>query len=597
MYSILGNRLPCSAGALASPPLSPSLLGRNITSRAATAALSRRRRCCASFPGAQAMFCRRDRLLARFVLFATWLAAGAEKMEPDITEALCTAGEQCRESPTPQRVHHWPNVRGHLGSYGVSPLPGPLAAPGNLSGPSWRWPPLANRFLSVVVGGPVIDNEGNLYIVDLFALHKFNAQGRILWAQKPPTEGATFPDGPSLMDEKVFASTTLGELCAFDSTTGELVWVRKYFEKTGGDSKYVTSHDGVVVIGTDSANLGGGGSKHVLGIDGLNGSLLWAFSPDTPTWNTMGMFTDADTVVFQDFDSKVYCLGLHNGTLLWKSGGHGGKTFSDGGTIIGQNGVVYAVSTKGNAISTPFSGGGLHAYRLSDGVLLWEKELPHPVLTWPVVAKLGQDSKFTVIVCPGPLGGLPWKLSVVVCTGYGIPVMLAASLCWTLCARCKGGWAGLAKKLSICCLLLFAIVAALTANHVLQYRAGFPGVVTALDAETGELQWSYELPVWRRVAARGDEEGVLTRLRLFPDRPVCLPAMFSSPSVDGAGVLYIGHMSGMLFGIKDWNADGTISSDEVSAFDAEAAFLHSGPAFAPGMFAFTTCDSLFVWRI
>merc|ERR1711920_315941 len=119
--------------------------------------------------------------------------------------------------------------------------------------------------------------------------------------------------------------------------------------------------------------------------------------------------------------------------------------------------------------------------------------------------------------------------------------------------------------------------------------------IRAFNAETGELQWSYELDFMKRKVARGDSEGDFAR-RATPWRGRCVPVAYSSPSVDGDGVVLIGHMSGKFFGVKDWNNDGGISRDEVSTFDAEAAFLHSGPAFAPGIFAFTTCDSLWVWR-
>merc|ERR1712187_785682 len=102
---------------------------------------------------------------------------------------------------------------------------------------------------------------------------------------------------------------------------------------------------------------------------------------------------------------------------------------------------------------------------------------------------------------------------------------------------------------------------------------------------------------WSRPGARGDEEGFFQRVRVsLPKRPICLPVAHSSPSVDGNGVVFIGHASGLFIGVKDWNKDGKISDEEVSTYDTEAAYLHSGPAFAPGMRAVTTCDSLWVWK-
>lgn len=124
------------------------------------------------------------------------------------------------------------------------------------------------------------------------------------------------------------------------------------------------------------------------------------------------MFPGDDTVLFQDWDSRAYCLGLHNGTLLWKSGGRStqrlphppySQTWTDGGLLVGADGVAYAVSNAGSHddVSTAYRGGGVHAHRLSDGEILWEAMVDHPVLTWPVSVKLEGDSSFTVFAFPG----------------------------------------------------------------------------------------------------------------------------------------------------------------------------------------------------
>merc|ERR1712060_65433 len=125
---------------------------------------------------------------------------------------------------------------------------------------------------------------------------------------------------------------------------------------------------------------------------------------------------------------------------------------------------------------------------------------------------------------------------------------------------------------------------------------GTPSDMYAFNANTGEFLWSYELDFMKIKNPRGEVEGEIPR-RETPWRPGCGPVAYSSPSIDGNGVAFIGHMSGKFFGVKDWNNDGKIDKEEVSVFDGEAAFLHSGPAFASGIFAVTTCDSLWVWKM
>merc|ERR1711972_1034885 len=106
---------------------------------------------------------------------------------------------------------------------------------------------------------------------------------------------------------------------------------------------------------------------------------------------------------------------------------------------MGQDGVVYAVSSKVHFDNewTPYAGGGLHAYRLSDGEPLWTRDVSHPVLTWPVAAKLPGDSDYTAFVFSGPGTGIPLKAFLLL--GY----MLA--LCLTLL------WFCISRAWSACC--------------------------------------------------------------------------------------------------------------------------------------------------
>merc|ERR1712039_635454 len=112
----------------------------------------------------------------------------------------------------------------------------------------------------------------------------------------------------------------------------------------------------------------------------------------------------------------------------------------------------------------------------------------------------------------------------------------------------------------------------------------FEAEIYAFNAGNGEQQWVYKVPDWPHVSAAGDSEGFFTRLQYTPWRPAALPAAYSSPTIDATGTVYIGYHSGMVYGLKDTNGDGIVSEAEVVKFDTKGAFLHSGPAFAPGIF-------------
>lgn len=317
----------------------------------------------------------------------------------------------------------------------------------------------------------------------------------------------------------------------------------------------------------------------------------------------MAMFPQDDTLVFQDFHSVTYRLGLHNGSLIWKAGGNHSKiqTWSDGGCILGNNGVVYSVSSKAHISNhTPTAGGGVHAYRLADGQLLWEKDMERPVFTWPVVGRLAGRSDYSVIVAVGANAYFPWNFVAMMAGLMLIPLGLMLGLVWSLCCCCRGGCCQLAKRLTACGLLGMLAAAGIVVAYL--RGAAFPlgnfyAEIYALNAETGEQQWVYRLPEWKLWHAAGDWEGALQRLLSAPQRPVCLPAAYSSPTLDAAGTVYVGYMDGTLLALRDANGDGVVAGEgEVSATKTQSAFLHSGAVLVPGLFAVTNCDSLYVWK-
>lgn len=79
----------------------------------------------------------------------------------------------------------------------------------------------------------------------------------------------------------------------------------RHFDDAGWDTAHVSAHKGVVVTASVNARYNMGGDRLVVALDAVFGKQLWNFTPDTPTWNFMPHFTEDDTIIFQDFDSKL----------------------------------------------------------------------------------------------------------------------------------------------------------------------------------------------------------------------------------------------------------------------------------------------------
>merc|ERR1719245_773598 len=96
--------------------------------------------------------------------------------------------------------------------------------------------------------------------------------------------------------------------------------------------------------------------------------------------------------------------------------------------------------------------------------------------------------------------------------------------------------------------------------------------VNAMDAETGEHQWTFKLPDFNWPAARGDDEALGWRLTFgagLGGRRSCWPDVLSNPLIDANGSVLIGSQDGNLYVVKDVNGDGAVDhkAPEMFAFD------------------------------
>jgi len=474
---------------------------------------------------------------------------------PALTGALTARRKEAGHSQ-----YYWPHSRGRVGEYGVAPHIGPRNLTAALR---WSWHHPAGRYHTTVLGG-LFDDEKNVYLAAEDGIRKFSPDGRTLWYYNPHEK---VPSCSSIMDGALFGSTIDGRVFALSMATGKELWVTRPAASAGGDTFYVEAHAGVVVSGIEMDMLRNGGNKRMIGLNASDGSMLWEFRPTVTVWNVMPMFPDDDTVLFQDLDGGVYRLGLRNGTLLWRKGGTPlGLTFTDGGAILGPNGVIYAVGDTEMSLR-PNTTGHLSAYRVSDGQQLWSRQVPHPPNSWPAVGQLRPGNGLSVVIPVGLQGNLP-----------GVVDLLKSRMPLDKAFAIHNASLQMGDKQQ-----------AIWKNPTLYLQ------LRAYDAATGDLQWVWQAPSWHRKSCAGDEEGLVERMMLNI-RLVCWPGPWSSPTIAADGTVYVGHENGMIYAVRDKNGDGKIDdATEVDSFDTGASFLHSGFSFAPGMSAMASCDSLYVF--
>eukprot|EP00747_Dinoflagellata_sp_TGD_P197303 gnl/TRDRNA2_/TRDRNA2_68510_c0_seq1.p1 gnl/TRDRNA2_/TRDRNA2_68510_c0~~gnl/TRDRNA2_/TRDRNA2_68510_c0_seq1.p1 ORF type:complete len:328 (+),score=31.74 gnl/TRDRNA2_/TRDRNA2_68510_c0_seq1:80-1063(+) len=296
---------------------------------------------------------------------------------------------------------------------------------------------------------------------------------------------------------------------------------------------------------------------------------------------------------------SVYRVNLTTGQQVWRSGAEpNAAIWTDGGAAIGPNGVIYSVSSLGNQNPLVSDRGGLHAFNIKDGQLLWEhKDLEAGIFTWPVVAQLGENAPLSVITGVGSLAGFPYQMGYM----FGVlllgPVgMLLGMMLWCIRNRCSksccafriGAWALGGAFIAIMLVLPFVMW------YVMPNK--FPYNISAYAADSGQPQWRVDLPTYHWPSAAGDEEGFLTRLWHMSYRPIALPCASSYPTVDSQGIIYLAHLDGNIYSIKDWNHDGVIDKEtELCSFSAGAAGFTAGPSVAPGLLAVATTDTLYVF--
>lgn len=384
---------------------------------------------------------------------------------------------------------------------------------------------------------------------------------------------------PSLHENVLYCGCIPGRVFALDIETGMELWIRRITAVNGYidqemDTPYVEYHDGMVLAAVgksmDKINPQFGNTR-IVGLDSANGSTVWMYDSDMVLWNFHPIFPNDDTFLSMDIHGGVYRRGVHNGSLVWHSPPpkEYQTSFTDGGLITGPDNTVYACANL--QTGGPFTHGSLRAYRLSDGKTVFDKWLPYPCVSWPAA-----DDKMVVV----PIGALPES----------------SSRAHTME---KPAWMPQLVEKFVRLAIWYVDLALGDSQNQLWGDGGTtrPLAVHAFDAKTGKELWDFhDIPIWRRHTSRSDAEWTYKRMPKYPFRPVCGPASWSSPTIDGAGTVYAGAMNGIFYAVGDKNGNGRIEKDEVQTLEMGHASLHPGTSWAPGMFAYASCEGFYVFK-
>jgi len=243
-----------------------------------------------------------------------------------------------------------------------------------------------------------------------------------------------------------------------------------------------------------------------------------------------------------DLAGGMYRLNLATGAEIWKTLPPSSReSYSDGGAGLGPK-MVYSCSNPKNNSGSEGSTGIVRAFHVSNGTEAWYVETPMPCNSYPSIGHVAGVEPLAVVVVPGSFMG----------------------------------------------------------------QENLHGEILALDAATGATLWSHPVTPYSgpEGQAAGDFEGFPTR-SIDKLQPICLPAHWSAPMIDGNGVVIVGRSDGKMYKVYGPQSSfkGTVSSKMsvsngtlAEVVPLGSAFLHGALGAAPGMFAISSCDTIYVFK-
>lgn len=228
-----------------------------------------------------------------------------------------------------------------------------------------------------LASAPVIAN-GKLYVIDAGAhvIAMDANSGARLWQTSLPAEGsgrALFGGGVSIVDDKVYASTGIGDVAALNAANGSIIWKKRPGGPLRGAPTLANGH--VYVMGQDN---------QIFALNQSDGEVQWT---DSGTLQVTGIFGVAapaaaqGTVIAGYSSGELTAYRYENGRTLW-------------GDALSRTSISTAVASLTDIDANPVidrgrvfaigQGGRMTSYELVSGQRLWEINIAGISTPWVV---------------------------------------------------------------------------------------------------------------------------------------------------------------------------------------------------------------------
>ncbi|MGA9532430.1 MAG: PQQ-binding-like beta-propeller repeat protein [Anaerolineales bacterium] len=354
---------------------------------------------------------------------------------------------------------HPPSWRRHARWLAILLIPLLLTACSGSRTPSSSWP-------------GVVVKDGVAYLSFNDSIYAIQASdGSEVWRYTPAGDMATSFYAPVAIDDQgvIYAGSYDGGVFALNADDGNLVWQQDLSSGRiiGGPA---VAGDLLLIPSSD---------RNLYAVQKAGGQLVWSFTSDRPLWATP--LVENERVYLAALDHNVYELNLRDGSVLWSR--------ELGGAIADQ-----PASFDGLLISGTF-GDKLNAMDESTGNIVWTVPTGDWVWGNPTVgdgvAYFGDVSGGYYAV--DQQGGIVWKSSfegsIAASPAYDQGHLFFVTEASSVFAREADDNTPMWQQTLTGRLLADPVV---TDGLVLVSALDGDNVLTALDAESGAIRWTYQ---------------------------------------------------------------------------------------------------------